>query len=416
MNPLYFAMVPISGALAVMVALTYFRKAGEGLEKQLKPAAAAFLLLAVSEIAGMAFFWSGSSSVYWSKLLAQFGPVWNLQHLFEFAGVAVLGVWVWGYIRFRVKVQVFVMTIAMSLVFFLTITVFFTFMLLKNLENDSLAHLETDVKVLEYAVDSLKDRTRAQAETVAQDSAVTQAFAKNDKKALTGLAAGYLGSQRATTLVIAGAKGEVVVRAEDTERTNDNVSSDPIVAAALAGQEAETIEYAPGITVPVITVKAAMPIRGVNKLAGKTVGVVMTGFAVDSTFVDGVKSVTGLDAAVFGRDKRVATTFLAPDGKSRYVGTIETNADVIDRVLGKGEVYIGAATVLNQPFYTAYAPLTAYDGTIAGMLFVGKLQTTLTEAAKRSIDLTFLGSAVLIMLSVVPAYFFARFLQEHAEA
>ena len=216
--------------------------------------------------------------------------------------------------------------------------------------------------------------------------------------------------------MIAGAKGEVVVRAEDTERTNDNVSSDPIVAAALAGQEAETIEYAPGITVPVITVKAAMPIRGVNKLAGKTVGVVMTGFAVDSTFVDGVKSVTGLDAAVFGRDKRVATTFLAPDGKSRYVGTVETNDKVVDNVLGKGEVYIGAATVLNQPFYTAYAPLMSYDGTVAGMLFVGKLQTTLTEAAKRSIDLTFLGSAVLIMLSVVPAYFFARFLQEHAEA
>lgn len=416
MNSVYFALVPFSGALMVLVALTYFRKAGEGLEKQLKPAATAFLFLGVSEIVRMAYFWSGSTSVYWSRLLAQFGPVWNLQHAVEFAGIVILGVWLWGYIRFRVKLQVFVMTIAMSLIFFLTTTVFFTFMLLKNLENDALAHLKTDVKVLEYAVDSLKVKTRAQAVTVAQDSAVQQAFAKRDKKTLTSLATGYLNSQHATTLVIASTTGEVVARAEDTERTNDNVGSDPIVMAALSGQEVETIEYSAGITVPVVTVKAAVPIRGINKQAGKIVGVVETGFAVDSTFVDGVKSVTGLDAAVFGKDKRVATTFLAADGKSRYVGTVETNANVIENVLGKGEVYIGAATVLNQPFYTAYAPLTAYDGTVAGMLFVGKLQTTLTEAAKRSIDVTFLGSAVLIMLSVIPAYFFARFLQEHAEA
>jgi len=309
----------------------------------------------------------------------------------------VLGAWVWGYIRFRVKLQVFVMTIGMSLVFFLTTTVFFTFMLLRNLENDALQHLKTDVKVLDYAVESLKERTAAQAKTVAQDSGVQTAFNKKDKKGLATLAAGYLSSQRAST-------------------TNDNVSTDPIIAAALKGQEAATIEYVPGIAVSEITVKAAVPMLGSGKAAGKVIGVVETGFVVDSTFVDGVKSVTGLDAAVFGKDKRVATTFLAPDGKSRFVGTIETNTNVVQNVLEKGEVYIGAATVLNQPFYTAYAPLKAYDGSIAGMLFVGKLQTSLIDTAKRSIDLTFLGSAALIMLSVIPAFFFARFLQEHAEA
>ena len=413
---LFQSLVPLSGVLMALTALTYFRKVEEGLEKQLKPAGVAFLLLSVSELLRMAFFWSDTTSVYWSRFLAKFGPLWNIQHLFEFLGVVVLGAWVWGYIRFRVKLQVFVMTIGMSLVFLLTTTVFFTFMLLRNLENDALQHLKTDVKVLDYAVESLKERTAAQAKTVAQDSGVQTAFNKKDKKGLATLAAGYLSSQRASTLVIASTIGEVMVRAEDTSRTNDNVSTDPIIAAALKGQEAATIEYVPGIAVSEITVKAAVPMLGSGKAAGKVIGVVETGFVVDSTFVDGVKSVTGLDAAVFGKDKRVATTFLAPDGKSRFVGTIETNTNVVQNVLEKGEVYIGAATVLNQPFYTAYAPLKAYDGSIAGMLFVGKLQTSLIDTAKRSIDLTFLGSAALIMLSVIPAFFFARFLQEHAEA
>ena len=160
-----------------------------------------------------------------------------------------------------------------------------------------------------------------------------------------------------------------------------------------------------------------MPIinREATELA-EIIGTVVTGFTVDSAFVDGVKTVTGLDAAVFGGNTRAATTFVAPDGKSRFVGTKEANEKVLSKVLEKGEIFIGPTQILNQPFYTAYSPLKTLEDEIIGMLFVGKLQTTLLETAQKSIELTFLGSVILMILSVPPTYFVSRYIQEHLEA
>jgi hypothetical protein len=50
------------------------------------------------------------------------------------------------------------------------------------------------------------------------------------------------------------------------------------------------------------------------------------------------------------------------------------------------------------------------------MLFVGKPQTTLLETAQKSIQLTFLGSFILMALSLIPAYFLSRYMQKQIEA
>lgn len=410
------ALIPLSAILFLLIAATYFRKTTEGLEKQLKGAYFAFLFLGIAEVLQIPFFWSDTPVVFWSKILAIYGTVWNIHHIFEFVGILILAVWAWGYIRFRLQVQLFVSVIALSLILFLTTTVLYTFLLLRNLEDDALAHLKTDVNVLQYSLESVKEKTLAHAQAVAQDPSVKQTFVSQDKAGLYNLITDYMSAQKTNTLLIASVSGEVIMRAEDKDRTNDNVSSNPIVKSALEGKELATVSYDEGITVPEISVKAAVPIREGGRSEGKIIGVVITGITIDSSFVDGLKAVTGLDVAVFGKDKRAATTFVSPDGKSRFVGTLETNKNVLDSVLSKGEVYIGAATVLNLPFYTAYAPLKTNDNEIMGMLFVGKLQNTLTDAARKSIDLTFLGSMILIVLSLIPAFLFSRFLKKQLEA
>jgi hypothetical protein len=50
------------------------------------------------------------------------------------------------------------------------------------------------------------------------------------------------------------------------------------------------------------------------------------------------------------------------------------------------------------------------------MLFVGSPQSTLQEAARQAIRDTFSGSLLFVLLSLIPAYIFARFLRENAEA
>ena len=118
------SLIPLSTMLMLLIAATYFRKATEGLDKQLKPAFFAFLFLGLSEALHIAFFWSNTPVVFWSKMLAPFGLIWDIHHIFEFIGILILAIWVWGYIRFRLQVQLFVTTIALTLSIFL-ITTFF---------------------------------------------------------------------------------------------------------------------------------------------------------------------------------------------------------------------------------------------------------------------------------------------------
>lgn len=414
LNP---ALLPLSAMLMLLIAAWYLRRSTEGLDKQLKPAAIAFFFLSFAEFLQISFFWSDTTNVFWSKTLASYGIIWIIQHLFEFIGIGILAFWTWGYIRFRLQIQLFVTTFASTLVIFLVTTFFFTFLLLRNLEIDALSHLKTDVNVLQYALDRLQLETLSHAKGVAQDSSFKQAFFKNDSSELYRITSEFMLSQNTSFLTIASSSGEVLMRAEDRERKGDTISDDLAVNSALSGNPLAMILSSEGITYPQVLVKAAVPIK--ENLATQSAGingVVATGFIIDSAFVDGVKAVTGLDTTVFGGNKRAATTFVAPDGKSRFVGTLETDKNILTQVLEKGEVYVGSANVLNQPYYSAYAPLKTFGGKPIGMLFVGKPQTTLFETAKKSIDLTFLGSVILIILSIIPSFFLSRYIKEHLEA
>jgi len=409
------ALIPLSAVLMLLVSIVYLRKATEGMERQIKPVAFAFLFLGISETVKVSFAWADSSNVFLAKLLAQFGTAWNIADGLALMGIIILGAWVWGYVRFRLQIQIFVLTLTRSIFAFLVITFFFTFLLLNNLQEDALGHLATDVKVMQYAIDGLGSKTMAYAQAVAQSARVRQAVVGNDISALYTLSDGYMASQKTNSLIIATASGQVLVRGENKGLANDNVGSDPIFEAATTGESVSTIVYSEGVTVPEISIESAVPIFAAEE-DSTPIGVVITGLAVNNAFVDGVKSVTGLDTGVFGGNKRSATTFVSQDGKSRFTGTIEANTRITDAVLNRSETYIGTSSIFNEPYFVAYTPLKTYEGKVVGMLFTGKPQSTLTEAAKKSINLTFLGSAVLIVLSIIPTYFVSEYIKRNLDA
>jgi limonene-1,2-epoxide hydrolase len=402
------SLLPLSAVLTIIVALCYYRKSTEGLEKQLKPAALAFLLLAMAKIINLSLFWSDTANVFWSKILADFGVVWSIHHFLLLVGAGILAVWIWGYIRFRLQIQIFTIIVGSSLFIFLTITFFFVFLLLRNLETDALSHLRTDVNVFQYSLNRQQMEALSDAKAIAQDSGFQKAMGENNSDALYKITSDFMLSQETDFLTIASSSGEVIMRAEDRDRIGDNVSEDLVVKSAFIGNPLSTIVSNTSHSTPEILIKAASPIK--NK------GVVVTGFIIDSAFVDGVKEVTGLDVAVFSNNIRAATTFTAPDGKSRFVGTTETNSEVLDTVLVKNETYIGSLSILNRPYYTVYAPIKTLGDKTIGMLFVGKPQTTLMATAQKSVDSTFLVSIILMAISIIPAFFLSKYIKENVKA
>lgn len=409
---LFYSLIPMSAVLMLIIAATYLRKATEGLDKQLKPAFLAFLLLGISEFLRIGFFWSGTPVVFWSKALAEFGPLWSITHFVEFLGILTLSIWVWGYVRFRLQIQLFVMIAALTIILFLFTTVLFTFLLLRNLESDTFSHLKTDVRVIQYAVERQEAEALAVATAVAENPDVKKAFSDKNLNDLYILTSKLMVSYNTNVLAVTDVTGRVIMRGEDKESVGDTLIFDPTVVNATKGHRLSTVVSLEGAIAPRIQIKASVPIREEASISGA----VSTGFWVDSAFVDGVKNITGLEVSIFGNNKRAATTFIEPDGKTRFTGTLETNKNILAKVLEKGEIYVGAENIFNRPYYTAYAPLKAYPDKTIGMLFVGKLQTELFDTAQKSIRLTFLGSVILMLIFIIPAFLLSRYIKEHLEA
>lgn len=407
----------LSAILMFLVSFVYFKRSIAGYEKQLRPAFYAFFLLAISEFVSFSFFFKDTSVVFWSKFLSDYGFVWATAHLFEIIGFVIFGAWVYGYTRFRLNVQLFFIAIISFLFIFLITTFIFTYSLLKNLENNAFSHLKTNVNVLHYALDGLKQQALTNARSVAGDSDIYEAVVQRDSDKLYALTSQFLISHNTNFLIVTSSTGEVLMRAENRDRIGDTLASDPLVQNALNNNSLSTVMTTPGILAPVVQVKAASGIPNRNATdSARVVGTVVTGFLVDNAFVNGLKTLTGLEVSIFGDNTRVATTFVDPDGKSRSIGTKETDKKVLEIVLKNGSMHAGELQIQNQPYYSVYSPLKTVNDATIGMLFVGKPQTTLLETAQKSIRITFLGSAILIIASLIPAYFLSRFIQKQIEA
>jgi hypothetical protein len=404
-----YALPPIG---AVWIAVLYWRRATTGLERHLKPVAIAFLLLGVAELFGLATLLRDTTNPGLSQFVESFGIAWAMEHVFQLAGALMLGWWVWRYLTERFLSQLFMLFTGSTLAIFLLTTVSFTFLLMRNIQSEALSNLDTASKVLNYALDSKKAETLANTQQVAQNPEIGKAVVAKDRNALIALTDDFLATKKQSLLIITSSSGQVLLRAEDPDRWGDSLSSDTLVRRALVGQAASSTSVKDDVLAPLLYINSAAPIRDANE---QIVGTAMVGLVADNAFVDGIKNATGLDSALYAGNIRSSTTFLAPDGKSRSVGVKETNRTVNDVVLKKGQRFKGPLSVLNRSFLATYTPIKDADNSIVGMMFIGKPQTSTLRTAGRSIELTFIVAAVLLILSIVPAYLMAQYLAKQLE-
>jgi hypothetical protein len=404
-----FKFLPIAlPVLSALVGFLYLRRATVGLENHIKRVAFGFFLLSISELLSLGSLLQGTNNVDLFKLVAPFSPLWALEHLFLLAAIFVLGKWVFGYLLKRLQTQLFMILTSTTLIIFLLVTVNFTALLLKNLQAQSLKQLETDVKVLDYALESKKASILSDAQMLAQNPQLQAALEQKDQTQLQEIAQGALLSKSQSTLLVLDGNGQVLIRAEDKDRKGDSLSDDSLIKRALAGQSAVSVVTKDGAVAPQVNLRACAPI----KKGDQVIGVVLTGIAVDNALVDGIKTATGLETSVYADKLLSATTFVSSDNKSRLLGMEESDQNILNKVLGSGESYTGSVSILNTPYFGAFMPLKDIDNTPAGMLFVGSPQAQVLAAASRSINLTFIVAAILLCLSIFPAYLTSKFISD----
>jgi hypothetical protein len=398
-----------AGALAI--AVLYWRRATTGLERHLKPVALAFLLLFGFELASLADLARDTTNPNLFNLVKAFGPLWIAAHTLLFLGVLVLGRWVWRYLTERFMSQLFMILTSAVLIIFLLTTVSFTYLLMRNVQDDTLDNLATASNVLGYALDSKKAETKANAESLAQNPQIIQAVLAKDHKSLAGLTTNFLESKKESSLVVTSSSAQMLLRAENPDRWGDSISSDSLVRRALVGQASSTVVSSEGVLAPVISIKSSVPIRD----NGNIVGTVSTAVVADNGFVDGIKNSTGLESAIYAGNSLSATTFTAPDGKSRQVGVKQTSTTINKQVLTQGRSFKGSANLLNRQFLAVYTPLKDVNNNIVGMLFIGQPQNKVLQSAGHSIELTFIVAAILLAIAILPAYWMSRYIARQLE-
>jgi hypothetical protein len=65
---------------------------------------------------------------------------------------------------------------------------------------------------------------------------------------------------------------------------------------------------------------------------------------------------------------------------------------------------------LNTSYFAVYSPLKDVDGSVVGMLLVGRPGASIFATASRSIEMTFLVAVGLIALSIFPSFWIARYI------
>ena len=186
---IYQVLFPILGGI---VAWLYLRRATVGLERHLKVVTVSFFVLSLSELLSLSSLFVKSTNVGVYQLVAPFGWLWITEHLVMLFGVGMLGKWVWNYLTQRLQPQLFMIFTSMILGIFLLTTTVFTALLLKNMQDETIARLETDVKVLNYGLESKKTGVLSDAAVLVQQPGFGQMVSEGDRVGLASAAQKFL--------------------------------------------------------------------------------------------------------------------------------------------------------------------------------------------------------------------------------
>lgn len=104
----------------------------------------------------------------------------------------------------------------------------------------------------------------------------------------------------------------------------------------------------------------------------------------DCSLIDRIHRDTNLDITVFYQDTRILTTVLNKDGQ-RIIGT-GASETILNDVLYTGNAkFYDNALVGMETYFSYYVPLVHSDGSVIGMLFVGKPRAQVDQSVRTSL-------------------------------
>ena len=130
-------------------------------------------------------------------------------------------------------------------------------------------------------------------------------------------------------------------------------------------------------------------------------------FFDNSSVVDNIKKVSGVDATIFYKNKRMLTSVRDEKGE-RILGT-KASWEVEEQVLQKGEDFFSTKVAVNNiPYFGYYVPLKNHNGANIGMVFVGKPREQVIRAIEKMMLLGFSPMILIITITYFATHAYSR--------
>lgn len=129
--------------------------------------------------------------------------------------------------------------------------------------------------------------------------------------------------------------------------------------------------------------------------------------------VDKVKKMTGDEVTIFQGDVRVSTTLKDSNNKRQ----INTKADPnVSKIVNKGQIYNGEATILGVKHVTEYRPITDSNGKVIGMWLVASPTSHISKTTNSILYILMIVLVVIVLLSLFVIYIFTRNLRNRIDS
>ena len=371
----------------------YFRRGTTGLERHLRPLGFGFFAITLwAAVDAARFFLTSSPQPQLATLASPFNVLWSIEHLLLLLGTVLIARWVFSYLLKQFHTQVFMVLTTSVVIIFLISGLAFSTLLVKSLEKEKLEGLKTGSQIVANLIETRQAELLATAETIAQNSNISAALAASNSSQLAQISQSFLLRQKTTSVIITDSDFKVVARAAQPEMLGDTLPSSPLTARLLAGQPAVNI-YVLAYPAPQAVIQAAAIIPAL--------GFVFVEDILDNTYLDHLRDTSGLATSIYIDNRLAATSLLNPDHRTRPIGLPAPRESF---------PWSGQTSIAGVHYLGAFTPLSDLDSNPVATLFVGSPATSLLTAAGAALQTSFILAAILLVLSLLPAYLISNYI------
>ncbi len=355
----------------------------------------AFSMLLLGVICFIFYRLPESDIVFFRLLTLSYSIVWKFGVLFTGLAFFAMILEAWNFIRHRQYFRTYVVFLLIAMIVSALGSLIFIILVFNVVEKDNLL-------LVTHAADSenllIDDRSKTAlfvADLIAHEDYVLNNVKKGDYQSIEERMTLYVDNADLDILRIYNKFGEIFVSPTDVRDVGRVITNDNLLSFAITKKtQLVTFDTEDGVLAPVLVARAIQPLI----LDGELLGAVEVGYRFDNAFVDYSKSMNNLDVTIYTGSKRSATTITTLDNVSRWIGSEETDLEVLDLVLGQGIETSKITDRLGNTYYSAFKPVRNINGEVIGMIAVGKIANDLLESTRQRLIITFMINFLISFL------------------